>query len=169
MLVSGIAAWAFVNKPKEERTIKVRGRNVKVPARYTMDLIITDDDAKTLSAEGIDVKQLDDDVKGIANSKGKHYITIKKNAYYEDGTEAAAPEVVDASCKPFKKLIGNGSEVNVVFAAKPYDSPMGSGVSCRLAKVQVIKLVEYGEPLEDFTPLTSGNKTEDEDFSNVLS
>lgn len=148
MKLSGIAAWAFVQSPKKEHTTK---KGQIIPSVYTLDLILDVKTAKELKAKGFKVKKIEKEIKGIPDAVGKPFLQIKKPAMYE-GIPTDPPEVVNGKLQPMTKLIGNGSEVNVIFAAREWEAFGQKGVSAKLRKVQVIKLVEYAgaEDLEEF-------------------
>ena len=147
MLIEGIAAWAFLSKPKPAGKTK-DGKTI--PSVYTINVILEPDVAKELKSQGLNVKKIEQDIKGIDGAIGKGILQIKKPAEY-DGTATEPPVVVDAKKNPFSGIVGNGSKVKVVFATKEWESFGTKGVAAKLRKVQILDLVPYeAEDLEDF-------------------
>lgn len=147
MKLTGIAVWAHTSKPKAARTHEGK----TYPAIYAIDIFIEQKEARKMKKEGFNVKKVTQDIKGIEGAIGKYTLTIKKNAYYE-GNPNKPPIVVDSQLKPYTGLIGNGSKVSVVFAAKEWTGFGTTGIAAGLRKIQVIDLVEYDadEDLEEF-------------------
>lgn len=154
MKLTGIAAWAFLTKPKPAS--KYKGK--PIPASYAVNLLLDVQTAKKLHKEGFNVKKVKEEIPGIPDAEGQYYLTIKKPADHK-GTPTTPPEIVDAQLNPFSGLIGNGSKITVVFAAKEWEMELGqtvaTGIAAKLRKVQVLDLVEYGgkeeeEDLEEF-------------------
>lgn len=147
MKVSGISAYAFLREPSKEKKLD----NGIIPSQYSINLILDIKTAKLLKAEGLNVKKVKKEIPGIEGAVGKHFLMIKKAATYKD-IPTSPIDVVDSELQPFKGLVGNGSKVNVVFAAKEWEAFGTSGVAAKLRKVQIIDLVEYSpkEDLEEF-------------------
>lgn len=147
MKLTGIASWAFLTKPKASTKFK----NGIIPSMYTVNLMLDVKTAKKLKAEGFNVKKNTVEIPGIENAVGKPYLQIKKGAEYE-GKPTKPPEVFDSKLQPFTGLIGNGSKISVIFAAREWESMGQTGTAASLRKVQVLELVEYGsdEDLESF-------------------
>lgn len=148
MMLTGIAIWAYLTRPKPESKYKSK----IIPACYTLDLIIDMKIAKKLKAEGYNIKKIKEtDNEAMQDYIGKPFINIKKRAEYE-GKDLAPPELVDSKKKPFNGIVGNGSKVNVVFAAKEWEDDRDNNkikIAAKLRKVQVLDLVSH-ESLEEF-------------------
>jgi len=123
MIVKGIAKWASVQAP-----------NTTFEPEYSVDLEVSDVDAKALRAKGLVVKDKD----------GKNVIKFKRKVTRSDGEENPKPKVVDADAMPFDELIGNGSEVNVQYRTYDWTWAGKSGVSADLVGIQVLNHVAYG-------------------------
>lgn len=173
MIVSGVAAWPFVTRPRAARD--------NMPAVYTLDLLLDIETAKKLKGLGLKIDKVKEDIPGIEDSKGKPFLRLKRKVKLADGTELGPPEVVDAAVKPYSGIVGNGSKVNVIFKAREWKSPLGSGVSADLYKVQITELVEYkgsseagvesfeavGEGIKE-KPITESLASDDDDIDEFF-
>ena len=87
-------------------------------------------------ADGLDVKNKGDD-------RGS-FVTIKRKVRRKDGNMNKQPEVVDAAKRNIAStMIGNGSEVNVLYSTYEWEFKGRSGVSADLRAVQVTNLIPY--------------------------
>lgn len=141
MKVTGIATWAHIQAPSKELTFEKKGKKTTIPSRYSIDVILSKEDAKELHSKGYNVKKVKNEIPGLPDSVGQPFINIKKAATYKDGAPVKPPKCVDAKKRDFTGLIGNGSTVNVIFDEVPYELMGKEGISCRLKAVQVLKLV----------------------------
>ena len=128
-ILNGKAYWASVVSPNT--TFDEDGV-------YSVDLAVDADNKKKAEAEGLSIKNKGDD-------RGD-FVTIKRKAKRKDGNPNKAPDVMDGMKRPLQNtLIGNGSDVNVLF--KTYEwthKPTGrSGKSADLQAIQVVNLVAY--------------------------
>jgi hypothetical protein len=128
-ILNGKAYWASVVSPNT--TFDEDGV-------YSVDLAVDADNKKKAEAEGLSIKNKGDD-------RGD-FVTIKRKAKRKDGSPNKAPDVMDGMKRPLQNtLIGNGSDVNVLF--KTYEwthKPTGrSGKSADLQAIQVVNLVAY--------------------------
>ena len=118
---------------------------------------LDDDVVADLEAEGVDVKNKEDE-------KG-NYVLAKRRVKRKGGDVNSPPKVVDSNNTPMHNtLIGNGSLVNVKFS--PYEWTFGNkqGIGLDLQAVQVVDLVEYTTGAEDFDPVSGGYQSSDEDI-----
>ena len=130
--IDGEARWAKVFTPDEYNGVEKYKINI-IPA--------TPKDWNTIKESGLRVSVKKD-------NDGKEYITLsrpkigKKN---DDGEEfgGGQPLVLGPDKEAFTKLIGNGSQVEVLFAT--YDTRMGKGH--RLETVMVKEHIPY-EPMD---------------------
>tara|TARA_R110002020_G_scaffold33278_3_gene101522 strand:- start:3733 stop:4278 length:546 start_codon:yes stop_codon:yes gene_type:complete len=149
MIVSGSAYWASVVAP-----------NTTFDSDGVWEINVCNLDEDTvadLEAEGVDVKNKDDE-------KG-NYVLAKRRVKRKGGDVNSPPKVVDSNNTPMHNtLIGNGSLVNVKFS--PYEWTFGNkqGIGLDLQAVQVIDLVEYTTGAEDFEPVSGGYQSSDEDI-----
>ena len=78
-------------------------------------------------------------------------INLSKNAFKQDGTEAAKVRCVDNNKLALDpKIVGNGSVGNVMVFQKPYEiknpktqKVTKSGISTTLSAIQIVNLVKY--------------------------
>jgi hypothetical protein len=111
----------------------------------------------TFDSDGVwsvDVGNLDKKNLGIAKDDGieiknkgddrEDFVTIKRRVRRKDGGMNKAPEVKDAQKRTMiNTLIGNGSEVNVLYSTYEWEFKGRSGVSADLRAIQVTNLVPY--------------------------
>tara|TARA_R100001443_G_scaffold48574_1_gene60953 strand:+ start:4970 stop:5446 length:477 start_codon:yes stop_codon:yes gene_type:complete len=127
-VLKGNAYWASITSPNT--TFDSDGV-------WTIDLGNLDDKNKKLAEkDGLIVKNKNDD-------RG-NFVTIKRKVRRKDGNLNKAPEVVDAQKRTMLgTLIGNGSEVNVLYSTYEWEFGGKSGVSADLRAVQVTNLIPY--------------------------
>lgn len=136
-IISGTARWASLTKP-----------NTKFEPVWTIDLMLSADDAKSLKKDGFNVKKDDDG----------HFLKIKRRTVKRNLDPAEPPRVVDSKNNEWDgKLIGNGSQVKVKFAGFEYDET--KPLAAYLNAVQVVDLVSYEE---DFDSIEDGYVVGDE-------
>ena len=86
--------------------------------------------------DGLEIKNKGDD-------RGD-FVTVKRKVRRKDGGMNTAPEVVDAQKRNMiGTLIGNGSEVNVLYSTYEWEFKGRSGVSADLRAIQVTNLIPY--------------------------
>ena len=91
---------------------------------------------KIAKADGLDVKNKCDD-------RGD-FVTVKRKVRRVDGDKNKQPEVIDSDKKDMSNtMIGNGSEVSVLYSTYEWAFRGRSGVSADLRAVQVLELVPY--------------------------
>lgn len=178
--VTGIAMYASVHKPKKPYT------DGDIPA-YQVDLLLTDEEAAKLEAEGLvraKVK-IDEDTKKpkeYAEYPGLKVFALKRKTHRRGEApgefgEALKPlHVEDSQGNPLSPSIavGNGSKVRV--AVNPYTMNIkGRQITGHtMLGVQVLELVEYKtEKQALFSPVKGGfvaeNKPEGIDKSSNVS
>jgi hypothetical protein len=128
-VITGKAYWASVQQP-----------NTTFEPEWGIDILVDDNNREAIQADGLTIKNKGDE-------RGD-FVHIRQRVKRRDGTENEAPTVVDAQKNPTKKLIGNGSTVNVLYTPFNWEMNGKSGVSGILKKVQVVDLVSYGEDLD---------------------
>ena len=141
ILIKGKVYWASVVEP-----------NTTYEPAWQVDVCIEDDDTREkLASIGLTIKNKGDDRGDFFSAKRK---TTKK-----DGSNRDAPRIIDAKRNPWdKRLIGNGSVAKVKIQPFDYNFAGKSGISSDLMAMQIISLVEYGDPSTDF---------QDEDGFNI--
>ena len=134
ILIKGKVFWASVVEPN----------TTFEPACWQVDVCIEDEETREkLESIGLTIKNKGDDRGDFFSAKRK---TTKK-----DGSDRDAPRIIDAKRNPWdNRLIGNGSVAKVKIQPFDYNYAGKSGVSSDLMAMQVIDLVEYGDPSTDF-------------------
>ena len=105
---------------------------------YQIDLAVDDDVAKDFSSKGITVKE---------DERGK-IVKFKRRVNRADGTSNPAPKLVDSAKNSIDVLVGNGSQVKVMYKEYDWNYAGKSGVGLDLQAVQVIDLIPYGEEFD---------------------
>ena len=127
---------------------------------YEMQIVVSKEQAETLKANHISVKEKD----------GQFVANLKRKAFKKDGSDNGKVRAVDADLKPIEntRSIGNGSVGNVIVWQYPYKNAMRSGVGNSLTAIQVTKLEKYeATGGVDFTAVASEEsepKTEAKDL-----
>ena len=128
-ILNGKAYWASVVSPNT--TFDEDGV-------YSVDIAVDSSNKKLAEAEGLSIKNKGDE-------RGD-FVTIKRKAKRKDGNPNKAPDVMDGMKRPLQNtLIGNGSDVNVLFKTYEWNhKPTGrTGKSADLQAVQVVNLIAY--------------------------
>ena len=146
-LISGKAYWASITAP-----------NTTYEPCWTIDVTLDEENYEKVIADGVPVKNKSDE-------RG-NFVTIKRKLDGKHGPNTA-PELVDAQRQPmFNTLIGNGSDVNVLYRPYDWNHEKRSGRSADLQKVQVVNLIVYepkdSQEPEDFEVLESGYTSDDD-------
>lgn len=127
-VIKGKAYWASVVKP-----------NTTFDEDGVWSIHVCNLDAKNkkiAKADGLDIKNKCDD-------KGD-FVTVKRKVRRVDGDKNKQPEVIDSDKKDMSNtMIGNGSEVSVLYSTYEWAFRERSGVSADLRAVQVLELVPY--------------------------
>lgn len=157
-VVRGTAQWASLSKPND------------MSGKYQIDVCnMSEADVKQLEGQGVTnirhEEKRDDDYE----PRG-HFITMRSNAVSKNGDILDPPKVVDAKKNPLPKgtLVGNGSEVKVVYDPFEWSFKGKTGVSAGLRIVQVITLEAYegGSGLDDLEE-EDGFEVEDDGTSEL--
>ena len=101
-------------------------------------------DVGNLDKKNIEVAKNDGlEIKNKGDDRGD-FVTVKRKVRRKDGSMNKAPEVKDAQKRTMiNTLIGNGSEVNVLYSTYEWEFKGRSGVSADLRAIQVTNLVPY--------------------------
>ncbi len=101
-------------------------------------------DVGNLDKKNLEVAKTDGlEIKNKGDDRGD-FVTVKRKVRRKDGGMNKAPEVKDAQKRTMiNTLIGNGSEVNVLYSTYEWEFKGRSGVSADLRAVQVTNLVPY--------------------------
>ena len=103
--------------------------------QWEIQVEVSDDQAKSLAADGLPVKERD----------GKNVISLKRKATRRDGSQNDPVRVVDSMKAPMmdRSKIGNGSKGNVIVYQMPYEFAGQTGITNILVAVQVTEMVEF--------------------------
>ena len=124
-VLSGKAHWASIANP-----------NTTFEPVYSIDLAIEGDELNKARQLGLTIKNKGDD-------RG-NFVTIKRKQYRKDGSENKRPDLVDSNKNNMgNTLVGNGSDVNVLFKTFEWEYAGKTGMGTELQKVQVTNLIEY--------------------------
>ena len=131
MVIEGIAYWASVTSP-----------NTTFEPVYTVNLVITEDEADRLRSEGIKV---------IDKDEGPT-VVIKRKVNGPNGMIRKAPKLIDRNRQELNCKIGNGSRVKVQY--KPWEVNRSGSTYKGLdfQGMQVLDLITYavdGDEVED--------------------
>ena len=150
-VLKGNAYWASIVSP-----------NTTFDSDGVWSIDVANLDEKNINiakADGLDVKNKGDD-------RGS-FVTVKRKVRRKDGNMNKQPEVVDAAKRNIANtMIGNGSEVNVLYSTYEWEFKGRSGVSADLRAVQVTNLIPYNvdaDADEAFEVVPDGFVTEDSD------
>jgi hypothetical protein len=142
-VISGKAYWASVTNPNT--TFDADGV-------WTIDVGNLDKKAiEQIKADGLTIKNKGDD-------RGD-FVTIKRKVRRKDGQMNRAPELVDAQKRVMPStLIGNGSDVNVLYSTYDWEFKGRKGTSADLKSVQIANLVPYKDASDgdDFEVVKDG-------------
>jgi hypothetical protein len=131
-LLQGKAFWAkVVGEPKPGYD--------KSKREWSIDVAIDDTTRKALAKEG-----LGSYIKNKGDERGD-FVSFKRKELKSDGTKAKPIRIVDHNGQdwPAKKLIGNGSTVNVKYLINEYEYNGKKGKKPGILAIQVWDLVEY--------------------------
>lgn len=147
MLISGKSYWTkIIGEPR------LGFADDPVP-EWSMDVALDPASVKALKDAGCSsyIKNKDD-------ARGD-FVSLKRKSVKQDGTPAKPIKVVDHHNEPWdRRLIGNGSTVNVSIALNPRKYKGKEFLKPSILAVQVWELVEY-QPKESFP-----NRSDSEDM-----
>lgn len=129
MVLEGIAYWASVTSP-----------NTTFEPTYTVNLVVSNDDADRLRSEGIKV---------VDKEEGPT-VVIKRKVNGPNGMIRRAPKLIDRQREEVDYQVGNGSKVKVQY--KPWESTRNGTVYRGLdfQAMQVLELVTYSGDGDEF-------------------
>jgi|TARA_R110000803_G_scaffold110544_1_gene178957 hypothetical protein len=138
----GKAYWTSVTVPNET-----------FEPVYTVDLVISDEDAQDFNSRGVKVKDFSlKDETGEPQFIGKA-VTIKRKVNAKNG-KRPAPKLYNLNKEPMDVTVGNGSAVKVQYNEFAWDYAGKSGVSLDFQAMQVLDLVpvksQDGDELNPF-------------------
>ena len=149
-VLSGKAYWASVSTP-----------NTTYEPVYQVDLSLNEGEVEKAKKLGLKIKSKGDD-------RG-NFVSIKRKVNRKDGGVNSAPALKDAQKRDMHgTLIGNGSDVNVLFKTYEWEYAGNKGIGTDLQAVQVVNLVAYGgkDDADDFDVVPGGYNAEDASFDD---
>jgi|TARA_R110002020_G_scaffold21200_1_gene71916 hypothetical protein len=134
MVISGKAYWASIATPNT--TFDPDGV-------WTVDVGNLDKTSiDQLKEDGLTVKNKGDD-------RGD-FVTIKRKVRRKDGQMNRTPDLVDAKKRQMSNtMIGNGSDVNVLYSTYDWEFKGRKGTSADLKSIQVTNLIPYSSGVEE--------------------
>lgn len=148
-VLSGKSHWATITTP-----------NTTFEPVWSIDLALSGAELAKAQNLGLAIKNKGDD-------RGD-FVSIKRKVNRRDGSQNTAPALKDAQKRDMgNTLIGNGSDVNVLFKTFEWEYAGKSGVGTDLQAVQVVNLIPYGAD-EDFDVVPSGYSASEDAFSDDI-
>jgi len=142
-VLSGKSHWASITSPN--KTFE--------PHKWMIDLSLEGEELEKAKKIGLSIKNKGDE-------RGD-FVSISRKVYRKDGGENSSPGLVDSQKRPMENtLIGNGSDVNVLFKTYEWEYAGKAGVGSDLQKVQVVNLIPYGDD-DDFDVVSGGHSAVD--------
>jgi hypothetical protein len=144
-IISGKAYWTSISTP-----------NDTFEPVWSLD--VSFDEASKATIQGLGLS-----IKNKADERGD-FVTIKRKVFRKDGSKNEQPALKDAHKNPMgNTLVGNGSDVKVLF--KPFDWEYAgkAGVGADLQAVQVVNLIPFGND-EDFDVIPNGYSSSGDSF-----
>ena len=132
-VIQGKAYWASVMRPNT--TFDSDGV-------WTVDVSLDAKNKKIAEGDKLTIKNKGDD-------RGD-YVTVRRNVRRKDGSFNKAPQVMDSQKRVMKEtLIGNASEISVLYTTYDWEFKGRSGTNADLRAIQVKNLVPYQNDTED--------------------
>ena len=119
-IIKGKAKYAFINEP-----------NVRFEPTYTINLIVSDDEANDFASRGHNIKQLDDGPS----------VVFKRKVDGPNGMKRSAPRLFDVEKNEVEMKVGDGSEVRVQYNEYSGENKYGPYTGLDLQAVQIIDYV----------------------------
>lgn len=129
MVIEGIAYWASVTSP-----------NTTYEPVYTVNLVISDNDADRLRSEGIKV---------VDKEEGPT-VVIKRKVNGPNGMIRKAPKLIDRNREALNCKVGNGSKVKVQYKPWEVERQGTTYKGLDFQGMQVINLVTYNVDGDEF-------------------
>jgi len=132
-VIQGKAYWASIENPNT--TFDSDGV-------YSIDVSLDAKNKKVAETDGLSIKNKGDDRGDI--------VSIKRNVRRKNGDFNTKPTLMDSQKRNMKDtLIGNGSEVSVLYSTYQWEFKGRSGTNADLRAVQVTNLIPYQNDMED--------------------
>jgi len=147
-VLSGKSYWAAIANP-----------NTTFEPVWSIDLAVSGDMLAKAQNLGLNIKNKGDE-------RGD-FVSFKRKVKGKNG-DNTPPALKDAQKRDMgKTLVGNGSDVNVLFKTYEWEYAGKSGIGADLQAVQVINLVPYGMD-EDFDVVPSGYSATEDSFDDDI-
>lgn len=148
-VLSGKSFWAAIATP-----------NTTFEPVWSIDVALTGQELSKAQNLGLNIKNKGDE-------RGD-FVSLKRKVNRRDGSENTAPALKDSQKRDMgKTLVGNGSDVNVLFKTYEWEYAGKSGIGADLQAVQVVSLIPYGDS-EDFDVVPSGFNAAEDAFSDDI-
>mgnify|MGYP003628324920 FL=1 len=132
-VIQGKAYWASIVNPNT--TFDSDGV-------YSIDVSLDAKNKKIAETDGLTIKNKGDD-------RGD-FVSIKRNVRRKNGDFNTKPTLMDSQKRNMKDtLIGNGSEVSVLYSTYQWEFKGRSGTNADLRAIQVTNLIPYQDDMED--------------------
>ena len=132
-VIQGKAYWASIVNPNT--TFNSDGV-------YSIDVSLDAKNKKVAETDGLTIKNKGDD-------RGD-FVSIKRNVRRKNGDFNTKPTLMDSQKRNMKDtLIGNGSEVSVLYSTYQWEFKGRSGTNADLRAIQVTNLIPYQDDMED--------------------
>jgi|TARA_R110000803_G_scaffold78077_1_gene143176 hypothetical protein len=132
-VIQGKAYWASIVNPNT--TFDSDGV-------YSIDVSLDAKNKKVAETDGLTIKNKGDD-------RGD-FVSIKRNVRRKNGDFNTKPTLMDSQKRNMKDtLIGNGSEVSVLYSTYQWEFKGRSGTNADLRAIQVTNLIPYQDDMED--------------------
>jgi hypothetical protein len=153
MVITGKAYWASIATPNT--TFDPDGI-------WTVDVGNLDKDSiDQLKNDGLTVKNKGDD-------RGD-FVTIKRKVRRKDGQMNRTPDLVDAKKRQMTNtMIGNGSDVNVLYSTYDWEFKGRKGTSADLKSIQVTNLIPFSSGDEESFDEVDGYASESANSSEAF-
>ena len=143
-----------INNNNNQRNINMNNNNVITGKAFWVSVAQPNTTFNSDGVWSVDISNLDEKNMAKAQAQGLsiknkgdergNFVTAKRNVKRKDGSMNTKPKVVDSAKKDISAtLIGNGSDINVLYSTYEWNFSGKAGVSADLHAIQVTSLVEY--------------------------
>ena len=129
--ISGKCHYASITEP-----------NTKFDPVWSIQIEVDDDNRSVIEGANLPIANKGDD-------RGD-FVTIKRKVRRKDGQMNRTPDLVDAKKRQMSNtMIGNGSDVNVLYSTYDWEFKGRKGTSADLKSIQVTTLIPYSSGVEE--------------------
>ena len=151
-VISGKAYWTFV--PEANTTFE---------PTWSIDIALDEANKAIVEADGLKWRN--------KNDERGDFITIKRKVTKNNGNPNEVPELVDHNKRILasdKNFIGPGSEVNVQYKTYECSYKGNAGIGADLQKIQLIKLEDLPDQLDDELPVVESGYSASDSISEEV-